>query len=36
MTTIPGLLSIGSKALMAQQKGINVTGNNIDAFLLCH
>ena len=29
MTTIPGLLSIGSKALMAQQKGINVTGNNI-------
>jgi flagellar hook-associated protein 1 FlgK len=29
MTTIPGLLSIGRKALMAQQKGINVTGNNI-------
>ena len=29
MTTIPGLLSIGSKALIAQQKGINVTGNNI-------
>ncbi len=29
MTTIPGLLSIGSNALMVQQKGIYVTGNNI-------
>jgi flagellar hook-associated protein 1 FlgK len=29
MTNIPGLLSIGSKALMVQQKGIYVTGNNI-------
>ena len=29
MGTIPGLLSIGSKALMVQQKAIRVTGNNI-------
>jgi len=29
MTSIPGLLSIGSNALMVQQKGIHVTGNNI-------
>ena len=30
MTTgISGILSIGSKALLAQQKGIYVTGNNI-------
>jgi len=29
MTDIYGVLSIGSKALLAQQKGIYVTGNNI-------
>ena len=29
MTNIHGLFSIGSKALMVQQKGIHVTGNNI-------
>jgi flagellar hook-associated protein 1 len=29
MTDIFGVLSIGSKALSAQQKGIYVTGNNI-------
>jgi flagellar hook-associated protein 1 FlgK len=29
MTDIAGVLSIGSKALLAQQKGIYVTGNNI-------
>ena len=29
MTDIFGVLSIGSKALLTQQKGIYVTGNNI-------
>nr|MDJ0818295.1 flagellar basal body protein [Desulfobacterales bacterium] len=29
MTDIYGIISIGSKALLAQQKGIYVTGNNI-------
>ena len=29
MSNIPDLLSIGTKALMVQQQGIHVTGNNI-------